>query len=475
MIIKIGIFLVVGIFIAFEETWAAVDHNEPSAKVKVLSTHKHVTKKIAPTTPVKNNINLSELKRTRTLTVPAQIELFRSSVQDTTQVKGTISRVFSSNYNPIDNELLAEMRQFINLYASIPQTDEVFNLMALVHKRTKNYSAAALDWELLKVIYPQSSFVATANIQLQKLSSDQLSKQAAMIERMNTQIALLSGDTDQRTGSFIEFLRPSREESFAAAIVAESVSFLARNDTFQNEDVIESAIAHQSMLIDNDIALYRFNKLLSLYPASNLCPDSMLSIAAIQREKLKLFDKASKTYLALIEKYPDSNEAKLGYEDLATMYNADMHDYPNAIRVYEEIIAKYKKDPSVLYSLLTLERIYETKTLQQDKAIETYLRVADIYDQEQDGLSALIEAENIVINSSKNWVLAISINERINARVPKSEVALKALFSNADITQNHLGDNVRAKEMYERFIAEYPDHALAKEAQKRIAAMTKKS
>jgi tetratricopeptide (TPR) repeat protein len=404
------------------------------------------------------------------LTIVSQIDQFRTTIQETTLDKG----IFSSNYKPIDIELLSDMRRFINNYASYPQTDEVLHLMALVHKRTKNYSAAALDWELLKVMYPQSTFVATANKQLQELSVDQLAKQVAMINRMNEQISMLSGDMDQRTGSFIEFLRSSRDEVFAPSIVAESASFLVRNETFQNEDIIESAIAHQSMLIDNDIALYRFNKLLSVYPASNLSADSMLSIAFIQREKLKLFDKASKTYLALIEKYPDSNEAKLGHEELATMYSVDMHDYPNAIRTYEEIIAKYKKDPSVLYSLLTLERIYESKTFQKDKAIDTYLRVADIYAQEQDGLSALIEAENIASNSPRSWIMAISINDRINARAPDSEEAIKALFSNADITENKLGDQVKAKEMYANFIADYPAHTLAKEAQKRISAMTKK-
>lgn len=475
MIIRISIIIAVCVSLNISVTSAADDSNASNIPAKKLPHHAHVAKRVTQAVPVTNDIDVSGLNKTRALTVVSQIELFRSFLQETTQNKGTIFRIFSSNYTPIDYELLLEMRRFINLYAGIPQTDEVFHLMALVHKRTKNYSAAALDWEFLKVMYPQSSFVATANTQLQQLSSDQLSKQVAMIDRMNTQVAQLSGDMDQRTGSFIEFLRTSGEEIFAAPIVDESVSFLARNITFQNEDVIEIAIAHQSMLIDNDIALYRFNKLLSVYPSSNLRPDSLLSIARIQREKQRLFVKASKTFLELIEKYPGSNEAKLGYEELATMYNADMLDYPNAISTYEAIIAKYKKDPGVLYSLLTLEKIYESKTFQLDKAIDTYLRVADIYKQGQDGLNALIAAENIVFNSTKNWVLAISINDRINARSPNSEAALKALFANADITENMLGDKVKAKEMYKNFIDDHPTHLLAKEAQKRIDAMPKKS
>ena len=473
MIIRISLFIMASLLLNISPARATDTVYAPSIKAKKLSVHSHTAKKNLPTTPLTNDSNVSGLKNT--LTVDSQIELFRTFIKDTSQNKGTISQVFSSKYNPIDIELLAEMRRFINLYAGLPQTDEVFHLMALVHKRTKNYSAAALDWELLKVMYPQSAFVATANKQLQELNVDQLSKQAAVIERMNTQIAMLSGDMDQRTGQFIEFLRASRDANFAAAIVAEAASFLARNKTFQNEDVIESAIAHQSMLIDNDIALYRFNKLLSLYPASNLRADSLLSIACIQRENLKLFDKASKTYLEIIKEYPDSNEAKLGYEELATMYNVDMHDYPNALGTYEIIITKYKKDPSVLYSLLSMEKIYENKTFQLDKAIASYLRVADIYDREQDGLNALVAAESIAFNSTSNWSLEMSINDRIVARAPNSEVAIKATFSNAEIVEEKLGDKDKAKVMYESFIAEHPAHALAKEAQKRIDAMSKKS
>ena len=431
--------------------------------------------KVASPTPVVNEIEVPSLKKIRAFTVAQQIELLRTTVKETTQEKGIFSRMFSSDFNPVDNELLAELRQFSVRYAGLAQTDEVFHLMAQVHKRTKNYSAAALNWALLKVMYPQSSLVAVANKQLKELSGDQLSKQSATLDKLNKQIASLGGDMDQRTASFIEFLGTLREESFAAAIASEAALFLARNENFLNEDVIESAIAHQSMMIDNDIALYRFNKLLLLYPASNLRADSLLSIATIQREKLKLYDKASKTYLALIDKHPDSNETKSGYEALATMYNEDMHDYPNAIKTCDAIVAKYKKDPVVLRGLLMLEKIYETKTNQQDKAIETYLRVADIFEQGQDGLNALIEAENIAVNSTRNWVLAMSINDRIGIRSPNTEVALKAEYANADITENKLGDKVKAKEMYEKFVHAHSAHTLAKDAQKRIDAMTKKS
>ncbi|TAJ80734.1 MAG: tetratricopeptide repeat protein [Gallionellaceae bacterium] len=415
-----------------------------------------------------------DLKKARALLAPQKIELFRTTVKETTQEKGLFARLFASGSNPIDAELLAEMQQFTEWYASLPQTDEVFHLKAQVHKRMKNYHAAALNWMLLKVMYPQSTLVAAANKQLKELGDDQLEKQAAIIDKLNKKIASLSGDMDQRTGVFIEFLGTFRDETFAASIAAEGASFLARNETFQSEDMVESAIAHQAMLFDNDVALYRFNKLLALYPASNFRADSLLSIASIQRGKLKLYDKAAKTFMVLIEKHPDSNEAKSGYEALATMYNEDMHDYPNAIKTYDAIIAKYKNDPVVLRALLAMEQVYETKTGQADKAIDTYLKLADIFDKGQEGLNALISAEKIAVNSTKNWAQAIAINDRIIARVPNTEDAIKAMYSTADLTDTRMGDKEKAKELYQNFIKEHSDHQLAKEAQKRIDAMMKK-
>jgi tetratricopeptide (TPR) repeat protein len=384
------------------------------------------------------------------------------------------SRIFSSDGNPIDVELLNDMGRFTDVHAGSPETDEVFHLRGLVHKRMKNYPAAALDWIMLKVMYPQSGFISQADKQLKELSDDQLSKFAPLIAKFNQRIDSLSGDMDQRTGTFLEFLGTFREESFAAAIAAECASFLARNETFAGDDVIENSIAHQAMLIDNEIALYRFNKLLALYPQSNLRADSLLSMASIQRGKLKLYDKAAKNFLVLIEKHPDSNEAKLGYEALAMMYNEDMRDYPNAIKTYNAIVERYKNDPIVLRGLLALEKVYETKTNQPDKAIETYLKLSEVFATGQDGMNALIAAERLAVSSTKNWNVAIAINERIIVRAPNSEDAIKAQYSNADITDGKLGDKGKAKDMYQDFIKAYPKHSLARDAQKRIDAMTKK-
>lgn len=422
--------------------------------------------------PVENESE--RLKRARASLVLQKIERFRSAVKETTQEKGVFSKLFSSDSNPIDIELLQDMRHFVEAYANLPQTDEVLYLSAFVHKRMKSYQAAALDLIMLKVMYPESSFVFAANKQLKEFSNDQLSKFAATIAKADKQIDSLSGDMDQRAGAFLEFLGTFREETFAAPIAAECVSFLARNANFAGDDVIENAIAHQAMLIDNEIALYRFGKLLALYPASKLRADSLFSMATIQRGKLKLYDKAAKNFLALIENHPDSNETKLGYEALATMYNEDMRDYPNAIKTYDAIVAKYKDDPIVLRGLQALEKVYETKTNQPDKAINTYLKLSEVFPTGTEGMNALIAAERIAVSSTKNWAVAIAINERIVARAPNSEEAMKALYASADITETKLGDKGKAKEMYQDFIQAHPAHSLAKDAQKRIDALTKK-
>jgi tetratricopeptide (TPR) repeat protein len=496
MFYRYAFLLAASVSLISASVWA--DENVPAPETPPADVSVPVQKSAesVPTPPPIIENEAPSFKTTRAKLAPQKIELFRATIKDTTQEKGVFSRMFSADGNPIDTELLADMRQFTEMHAGLPQTDEVLYLKSAVHQRIKNYPAAALDLIMLKVMYPQSSFVPAANKQLRELSADQLEKVAAVITKLNQKADSLNGDMDQRTGEFLEFLGTFREEIFAAPIVAECASFLAWNETFQNEDVIENAIAHQSMLLDNETALYHFNKLLALYSASHLRADSLLSIASIQRGKLKLYDKAAKTYLILIDKHPDSNEAKSGYESLAAMYNEDMRDYPNAIKTYDAIVARYKNDPIVLRGLLMLEKVYETKTNQPQKAIDTYLKLADVFGTGQDGLNALLAAEKIAVYSTphlqrrmpvillaaektavystRNWVSAIEINERIMARSPNSEDAVKAVFSNADITENKLGDKGKAKELYEKFIAEHPKHSLAKDAKKRIDAMLKK-
>ncbi|MDX8399319.1 MAG: tetratricopeptide repeat protein [Gallionellaceae bacterium] len=415
----------------------------------------------------------SPLRKIKASLALQKIELFRTSVKETTKEKGIFSRIFSSDSNPIDVALLDEMRKFTEKYASLPQTDEVFYLMALVHERMSNYQAAALDWNMLKVMYPYSSLVVQTNKRLKELAGDQLSKFTPMLDKISLRTGFQDGDMDQRTGAFLAFLGTFREESFAPAIAAECVSFLVRNETFSDEDVIENAIAHQAMLIDNDIALYRFAKLLALYPASNFRADSLLSMASIQREKLKNYNEAEQTFVELIDKHPDSNETKLGYESLAMMYNVEMRDYPNAIKTYNSIIARYKNDPVVLRGLFVLEKIYETKTHQLDKAIDTYLKLSEVFETGKEGMKALLAAERLAVNSVRNWEVAIGINKRIMLRAPNTEDAVKALYANANITDKKLGDKNKAKVMYQDFIKTYPKHSLSKDAQKRIAALTK--
>ena len=211
-------------------TYADENLSQPSNHLKTIASHGHLTKKVYPSAPVINNGECLGLKKDNNQIAVSQIVLFRSALNYSTLDKSSFSQMFSPNSSPIDIELITEMNRYINRYAGIPQSDEVLNLLGLLHKRTKNYYAAALDWELLKVMYTQSSFVETANNELKTLVNNQLSKYAAMIERINSQITLLRGDRDQRTGEFIEYLRSSREENFSLSIIAISEAFLDRNE-----------------------------------------------------------------------------------------------------------------------------------------------------------------------------------------------------------------------------------------------------
>lgn len=411
--------------------------------------------------------NADILRQLRQDMVSQKINVFRSTVRTTTKTKTFFARLVSSSANPIDAELLRDMNQFTLQYLALPETAEVFHLTALVQQRSENYSAAALNWLLVQVIYPDSPFAIEAAKQLKELSNDTLKKQSVLLSNMAKTITTLNGNRDQRLATFLQYLGKLNDDSFAPAIMAMGESFLIANESFLKEDLIEHAIARQAMLVDNQIAIYHFNRLLAFYPDSTLRGDSFWSLGTLQRKGTKQFDLAAKNFSKVIEQYPESQEAKFAIEALAQMYAEDMNDFPNALKTYQVIITKYNTDPLVLRSLSSMALIYQNKTNEPAKAINSYLKIADLF-KGGEALDALIKAEKIAVTSTKNWQQAIEINNRIIALVPTTEESAKALYTNGEIAEYKLNDKEMAKKYYADLIARQPGHALAKEANDKL-------
>ena len=413
---------------------------------------------------------VSQLSNARQALAARKVALFRSKVKDTTPRKNFFSRLMSDSLRQIDTELLLEMQRHAERFPDLSDTPEVFHLMAQVHQRTDNHAAAAVDWIILRAAYPDSSFSREAARQLQALATDDLKKQADTLKTMTAQIEKLKGDRDERLAAMLGFLGGNTEKDFSSPIVNACASFLLSNRTWPQEDVIEHALARQAVLLDPQVALYHFDKLLRLYPASALRADSMLAIGSVQRNALFTFEDAAKTYTGLIEQFPDSAETRQAHESLAAMYDEDMRDYPNAIKTYEAIVARYKDDPIVLRALRSMAGIQQNKANQPARAIESHLRIADIF-KGPDAMEALLAAGRLALFTTRDWKKAMDINNRIIAFAPQADEAIKAQFNNADITESKLGDKEAARKLYADFVAQFPNHALSKDAQRRIDAI----
>ncbi len=401
-----------------------------------------------------------------------RVELFRTTVKNTMPSKNLFSRLLSSSSKPIDGDLLSDMRHFSERFPEHPETAEVFNLMAQVHQRTDNHYAAAIDWLLLQAAYPDSPFSKEATKQLRALADDDLKKNSDALKAMTAQLGKLQGDHDERLAGMLRYLGDNTEKDFAAPITEACASFLVSNQSWLQEDMIEHALARQAMLVDAQIALYRLDKMLVMYPSSPLRPDSMLSIGNVQHDSQKAFDQAAKSYSKLIEQYPDSAEAKQAYELLGATYDVDLQDYPNAIKTYEAIVAHYRDVPLVLRALHAMANIQQNKTNQPARAIDSYLKIADLA-KGADGLQALLAAERLAMLTTEDWRTAIDINNRIVAFAPQDDEAIKAQFNNADITENKLKDKEAARKLYSDFVSKYPNHELSRNANRRIESLNK--
>lgn len=414
----------------------------------------------------------SKLRSLQQSLVSQKLELFRSTTKNTTTTKNLFSRLISSAANPIDGDLLNEMRRFIERFPDAQESAEVLHLMAQVHKRADNHTSAAIDWLVLLSAYPDSPLSKEASKQLQALASDELKKHSATLKHWLAQTEKLEGEREERLANMLKYLGGNTEKDFAAALTDACASFLVSNQNWLQEDMVEHAYARQATLLDAQVALFHFEKMLALYPSSPLIPDSMLAIGNVQRKSQKAFEPAAKSYTKLIEKFPDSNETKQAYEALAGMYDEDMRDYPNAIKTYDTIVARYKDDPIVLRALRAMANIQQNKSNQPAQAITSHLRIADIF-KTPEGLESLLSAARIANFTTRDWNVAIDINNRIMAFSPQHEEAIKAQFNTADITESKLNDKASAKKQFEEFVAKYPTHSLSKDANRRIESINK--
>ena len=398
-----------------------------------------------------------------------KVGLLRATVKSTAIEKGFFSGLFSPTSRPIDTELLQEMSRFIEQFPQLPETPEVYQLKAQVHKRMGNYRAAALDWLVSLAAYPDSGFAFEARNGLQELAGDQLKQQSKTVLAMREKLDTLSGGREQRVAELLAFLGTLQDKEFAPPIIDECNAFLTRNRDYPQPDRILNALAHQKMLLDNESALFYFNELLALYPDSPMLPDTLLSIGNIQRDG-KHYDEAVLSYKAVIAKYPDSKQTEQAYEALANMYDQDMHDYSNAVKTYDAIVARYKDDPVVLRSLQAQALIYQNKTNQPLEAIAAYKKLANIF-KGKEGLTALLQAEKLAQFTVGDWKLSIDINERIINSYPDSDEAPKALFANAGTYEEKLKDREQALKLYQLFVEHYPGHSLAGQAKQHISAL----
>lgn len=417
--------------------------------------------------------SLFEADKLRKQRAPLEIALLRAMVRDSKVERGFFSSLFSAKVNQLDIDLLVEMDSFIDRFAELAETAEIYQLKAQVNLRMNAYPQAAINELMLQAAYPDSSFVTEAQKGLKALSDDKLKKQALLLKVMSDTTKSLSGDQEQRVATYLIFLGSLREADFAAAIAAECALFLARNQTFLDEDKIEHALAHQKMLYSPEMAVFHFKKLLALYPASPLRADSQLSVGLIEREALKRYAGAVASFKTVIADFPDADEARLAYESLANTYDEDLRDYGNAIATYESIAARYKNDAVVLRSLQSLARLYQDKTHQLARALATYLRVYDIF-KGREGLAALVKAQKIAVSNLNDWNQAIEINELIMRAYPDSDEAVTALYGNGVIYEENKKEIEHATRLYQDLINRYPQHELSKESRRRISALTQK-
>lgn len=196
---------------AVPATETAIQPGEAAAPVD-LPAATPVAGMSAPPAPAEEESDQKKLIALQRNLVAQKMELFRNTIKNTEPKKNLFSRLLTSSQNPIDAELLAEMRRFAESHPELPETAEAYLLMAQVHQRIGEYPAAAIDLLLLRAAYPDSPFEKDAAKRLQALASDDLKKHADMLKAAGAKIASLKEEREERMVGLLRLLGEKTEK-----------------------------------------------------------------------------------------------------------------------------------------------------------------------------------------------------------------------------------------------------------------------
>lgn len=347
-------------------------------------------------------------------------------------------------------------------------------LRSSLQLRLGDYKAAVVD--ILHIIYeyPDSKVELQAKRSLMDIIDKKMSSK---IKPVLAEIAKGPGteDKSERLAVLLKKITTQAADILYPAVLREYEGFFGRFPAFSGQD--ELLVSLGDLHVKNArylSALLAYEKLLALYPESCVCirARAQRSIGDIYASNLKDPTKAVDAYQKVTTDYPSSAEAGTAYIQIAKLEEGQKQ-YDLALDVYEKMIKLSAGKDAALAAFKAEARLLKDVMSKPADAIKVYTRLADMFKGSADAAEALKTAGETAYKL-KDFVQAVELYQRIAAECPDNAIAPEMLYAAGQVSEEDIANLDKAVEIYGQLAIKYPAHKLAKKAQGRVTAITKK-
>lgn len=274
----------------------------------------------------------------------------------------------------------------------------------------------------------------------------------------------------ERLGALWRRLAQEAPASFDTILEKEVPRFMNRFPIYRHGDfLLADFAASRAANARPAPALLAHQKLLALYPHSELRAQSLYSSGAIS-ELLKEFDGAIEAYQRLALEHARSPQALPAMEAAARLLEEKRRDYPAAAAAHEKILESYPESPQALRAGLAKARLERERLSRPAEAVKTYERLAwDFHSPE--GFSALRQAAYVARKDLKDYRLEADLRRKAASEFADYEGAAEELFAAAEIYEDDLRESAKAAEAYRELSSKFPSHKLSRKALDRLARL----
>ena len=237
-----------------------------------------------------------------------------------------------------------ECRSFMALYPGVAQTDQILFWMAQAYDRLEEIHRASLTWQKLETLYPASSHLPLALLNLADIASHRLGLPEVGIERYKT--------------------------------------FM---DRYPNHPEAPRALLAQAILYEEELKDYHqagdlYRRLADEYPGDPVVPVGLFRYGFVLEKRLGSPAGAASVYEEVLRHYGDDPDTGIPALEKLARIAYDLDQYDGAIVYYLDIPERYPDaDDRSVTAILEAAEIYEDKLKNLDAAIHTLHMILDNY------------------------------------------------------------------------------------------------